>query len=287
MPSSYVSWTGDLFHVLILSFLLVLHYYRLNSDEEANYNNKSSTKSKKVKWWKIFSLKHLSYLIIICALSRALLNLSKLVIHEFIADYLNPSVCSYLESINFEFGLISQFCVHLFIAMRSRLSSTDINHPSIWFKIGLLLIFTDLGLIIFPFILRNALKIEYSENNCFVTYINPMLILWILLSDIIIGTYSLSVFVIPLRKHIQYERQISPSPRRKGSANDENNNPEQGHNRNNKSNAIIHDQKSLEQLVIKILIYSTLMIISTIIVATAAYIFNFVHIDNLYILCMS
>lgn len=92
----------------------------------------------------------------------------------------------------------------------------------------------------------------YTDGNlCYVGEgISTSIFIWLGADDFIIGTYCLFVFIFPLRKFIKMERQIS---------NTETSSSQQG------VKDVIIERTALETVVKKIVLYSSIAIISTII----------------------
>jgi len=275
-----VTFVADLLHLTILLLLLCFHIYRIHhtSSPEPSSPSTHST-SFLTKLSLLLSLKRLSFAIILCALIRCILSLTDFIIHQFLLSHLSNSWCNIYQRTNLQFSLLASFCVHLFIAMRSRLSCMDLKNPSIWFKFGLLLISTDLVLMLFPFIQR-PLWTQYRDNTCMITHINPLLLLWIVLSDIIIGTYCLLAFVLPLREHIDYEKSITS--RQLGRGYPSNSMITTSGSGSTSGSVSVRNQKSIQSLVRKIMLYSTLMILSTICIMSTVWIFNITHFHSLH-----
>eukprot|EP01084_Bolivina_argentea_P217384 369099_1 len=252
LRKSIFIWSSDIFECIVLSLLLIFHTYKMHMVQQRGGG---------LVLCKIVQLKHVSYMIIICSLIIPLLTMStKILDHYF--NFLNLKLCHLVENINLILQLITHFGIHLFVAMRSILSSSDVKHPSIWFKIGLLLVSTDILLLMFPF-LFTVLQTTHINGGCIVQSKSLLFIFWIMIQDSIIGIYSLCVFVIPLKTLISWEQKntvnISGSRTTRGRIGSNSNIDTMPSNHNK-------DQDFTLQIIVqKVITCSTIMILSTMI----------------------
>eukprot|EP01084_Bolivina_argentea_P026683 49658_1 len=229
---SVAIWTSDVFQLITLWFLLFFHIYRMHKTKQRGDFKGGYTLCK------IIQLEHVSYIIIISSLLISLITIATK-IFEIYFNFLTDNICQIVENTNLILTLVSQFGIHLFVAMRSILSSTDMHNPSVWFKIGLCLVLTDILLIISPFIFT-VLETVHINGSCVLQPKPVIFILWIMIQDSIIGIYSLCVFVIPLIKLISWEQQTTHT----------------------------NNDFTLQSIVHKVIICSTIMILSTMITMT-------------------
>lgn len=233
----------------------------------------------------------------------------------------DDNICYMFHNIDITLGLFARFGIHLFVAMRSRLSSTN-EAPSIWFKIGLALISTDIGLVLSPWIITLHESI-YINNICVIKMYDPILSCWVLFSDVIIGIFCLFIFVLPIREVLKYEKQSCKSSlqlnvnvcqieMKKSNSNSSlpafsptitsnqsgsksksvssistNTFKKSNHPHRRMSTKEITRMRSLEELVNKIVLFSSIMLISSILVVIIAVVLAVTNYTNIFILCMS
>merc|ERR1719464_837341 len=127
---STAGWATDPIHLVLLSLLLWLQVYRTRAIQ--TLRGKSTPR--------IFGhlrLQHLSYCVIGCGLCECVIRmLSRLF-------PLSDASCFYVEHTTLTLSLLTHFGVHLFVALRSRLSSIDSASPLILQALGALLILSD------------------------------------------------------------------------------------------------------------------------------------------------
>ena len=273
MTHALFVWVVDPLYFLILSLLLWLQIYRLRVVEQT----RGKTGAKIL--CSLLQLKHISYLVLSCGLISSFFHVSTRIIH-IIHPFLTNSICFYINHVDITLTLLAHFAIHLFVALRSRLCVTDIasKNISIFYKTGLILITTDIGLIIYPWF-TNTISCQFDKDNgiCIIWHRKESLIIWTVISDVTIGIYSLIVFVIPLRKHLQWEQST------KESIVVSNNASVAGSKFPSPS---AKDDMSLTKLVYKVLIYSTIMIITSIILMVIIAILNNIHTISAGSICM-
>eukprot|EP01084_Bolivina_argentea_P131762 232540_1 len=187
---------------LILLLILLFHSFRIR------YITKTAFKRKLFKY---IQLSHVSFIIIIISTFRCIL----LTTWHLLPQFLNNKSCQILIIIDASCWFSCQGFIHLFIAMRSRLNSllptSSPKRTNIWFNIGLILIIFDF-LIMFFILTGNAFDVEYINHTCQPLNISIILIIGTMCSAVIIGCYSLFVFVIPLQKYIKLEQTLKIAP---------------------------------------------------------------------------
>eukprot|EP01083_Nonionella_stella_P178187 628789_1 len=205
MQSDIALWSNDVIQCVALVSLLIFHIYRMQKlKQRGDFNGGISLCN-------TIHLSHVSYMIIISSLFTPTLSIITRISDGYY-HFVDGTICNIIANTDLISALISHFGIHLFIAMRSRMSSVDIDNPSIFFKLGLILVSTDILLILYPF-LFTVIQTAHMDGSCIITSKSLFFILWIIIQDSVIGVYSLCVFVIPLRKLITWEQHHSKSTR--------------------------------------------------------------------------
>ena len=156
---------------------------------------------------------------------------------------------------------LSKIITQLFVAVRTRLTLS--NHQiNVSFIIGIIMIFLGIGNIILPWLLSKEFIYEYNGFDCTPLGSNIIYAFYVLVQDIGTNIYLLIIFVLPLRKLIQFERELTESAKNMGDS------------------EITDNQLSLENIVRKVLTYNTIMILSSIITYILVIIFKGFNVDQ-------
>ena len=212
------------------------------------------------------------------------INISTRIVNYSIYQFLSDDTCTYILHFDITLSVICHFGIHFFVVLRSRLTVTDVTPgTNKYYKLGMLLISTDLGLMVYPWF-KYTLDTTYKHGVCLIVHTKESLIIWTLISDVFIGIYCLLIFVIPLKKHLEWENKMNTTQRKATTehsmtviidmnivASKSKSIPAQ---KTQTPTPIQTQDFSLSKLVHKVTIYSTIMIISTIIFMVTAAILN-------------
>eukprot|EP01084_Bolivina_argentea_P058170 106223_1 len=226
------------FNVSILMIVLAFHSYRLCFLQK-------DRKGSSIRILKYISFRHLSFIVIIAAMLPAL---QQAIVYTPRID-LSDGICKFTVLFGIVSLSLSKLALHLFVTMRSQITLNE-SH-SIWFKVGLIMIFSDVLYLLYAISGLPTLIVSQENTICKPSHISKSLFIWFGINDFIIGLYCLFVFIMPLRKYIALE--------------DTETNNTTTHNKN---------QSELKPLVTKIMIFSSIALISTMIVTLISAIAN-------------
>ena len=194
MASVVVYLSSEWIHIALQIVMFLFHYFRLNLVDG------SKSKRSTAKICKIITIVRVSYMMFIAYTVRLAIPAIIISINLFL-PYLNDDICYFSKRTELSVIILGRTLVHLFIAMRSRLSTHSLK--SKYYKIGLYFIFLDVLLFIYmssP--LFTNINVKYIDYQCVTVNITPIVLLWLLFNDLFIGIYSLFAFVLPLRRLI-------------------------------------------------------------------------------------
>ena len=188
------------------------------------------------------NLKSTSYLSILCTSAPRLISILIYVPAYYGSNhFLNHDRCKYVVLTITEIYIINKFAIHLFVVLRSRLTETEKN-KSIWHTLGLFMVGTDILFMIYVMSGIPRFDAIWSEHGHCITDADISIHIWFVGSDFVIGLYFLIVFIYPLRKYMKIEQE---------------------HQQENKS--VYKYRVSLANIARRIIIFSTLMLATTII----------------------
>ena len=179
-------------HVVLQILMIIFHAYRL-SFVAPSKSRRSATLCK------VITLTTVSYAIMAANTGRFLFMTSITTVNAF-TPYLNDTNCYYIKRMQFSIIILSRLFVHLFVAMRSRLSTT--HTKSKWYKLGLWFLILDILLFLFAVSPVPQFTVQEIDGVCITVTLPKVIMLWLLFNDIFIGLYSLFAFVLPLRRLI-------------------------------------------------------------------------------------
>ena len=187
----------------MISLLIAFHSYRIHYTRKTKRNaNREDT-----KLWKLLDLKYISYIVLISYLLRSCLDTSTSTIDSLsTTNHLNNVSCNAILRISNTMGLIGRFGIHLFVAVRCRLSSYK-KQLTIWMKIGFLMLASDVFIILSVWVYYPSIVPIHDGTSCVIESYHWIYVFWVIGNDIIISLYCVLVFVWPLRKIISAERQ--------------------------------------------------------------------------------
>ena len=85
--------------------------------------------------------------------------------------------------------------------MRSQVAEGNLR--SIWFKIGLILILSDVLYLIYSVSGIPIFDSVHHDASCKIIHVTLSLYIWFAMNDFVIGLYCLFAFILPLRKYIK------------------------------------------------------------------------------------
>eukprot|EP00483_Globobulimina_turgida_P001937 UN01939 len=140
----------------------------------------------------------------------------------------------------------AKLSLHLFVAVRSQIVRNETS--SIWFKIGLVMIMSDVLYILY---ILSGIPIIISAQNevlCALTEVSLSVYIWFAMNDFVIGCYCLFAFIVPLRKYVLLEGDGEEYTVTKDAEIQKTNN-----------------NSELKTLITRIMIYSSIALVSTMI----------------------
>ena len=234
----------DMIILITVSIYGAFHILRFRFKSDKNQSNNSTC----LKW---INLKTTSYMIIIAAITVRLVSLLLSIPGIYRSNhFFNDQACKYFILIQIEISIILKFLTHLFVLLRSRITGHD-EKLSIWYILGIFLVMTDALFILYPLSGIPRFSATYNTEKYCVSDADTSIFIWFGASDLIIGLYFLIVFIYPLRKYIKLEQQSQ-----------------------NENAAVYKERMSLSQIATRIMIYSSIMLITTIICTMIAAIYN-------------
>eukprot|EP01083_Nonionella_stella_P142963 443367_1 len=236
-------WTNFYFRVsvlwinlLILLSILTYHSYRLCYLQKGQGG--------KLMLLKCISFKHISFVVIICAILPALQQ----AIEYTPQQYLSDETCRFTVI----FGMVclasSKFALHLFVTMRSQIAC---NTTNIWYKLGLIMTLSDVLWIVYilsgiPTITAVQKSVLCTMGDC------PLHVyIWFAMNDFVIGIYCVLAFIMPLRKYVWLEESEMD-------------------NSNTDIKQVQTQHAELRSLAIRIMLYSSVALVSTMIITAIA-----------------
>eukprot|EP01084_Bolivina_argentea_P001226 2255_1 len=118
---------------------------------------------------------------------------------------LSLSVCNIFIKSQISGHGLARFLSHLFVAVRAQLNRKQIS--SVWQKFGFVMLSVDLFLTAFVWAPQSQIISHYSASGTCDFVFSLIIPILYAISDLIIGSYCLFIFVIPLRKYIAIERE--------------------------------------------------------------------------------
>eukprot|EP01083_Nonionella_stella_P103043 293994_1 len=181
-------------HAILLMCLLFIALFHRYLQHQISAQSTESTQTKK--------LSKIAYFTIIMTSCALLLDLIM-----YIINIVNVPSCTIKLLLGNMFNVGQRVGVYLFIVFRSQIIADALNESranNIWFKIGIILTLSSIGLIIlnYSLILSGARYIFVFEGVCYTTSFNEFAI-WQAAANTIIGSYCLLLFLCPLRMFIQ------------------------------------------------------------------------------------
>lgn len=203
-------------------------------------------------------MQYIAYLILILNLLRPLSYICIHIVNTFVYELLNDFTCRCVWWLIPTFiYTLNKFSIHLFVAMRTRLSLRKGIKWSLSLKIGFALMTSDVLLLLFtPFNILMFGTMQYVNKRCVWTpthWQNISVVgAWTVISDFTISLYCLFVFILPLRKLIQFERDVTNITKRTST---QQNGQEKVQSKATKN--------EIELMVQRIMFYSTIMLVTT------------------------
>ena len=241
MPRFLPFFYYDICHMIIAIILLVYHKYRLFFKSKTEPNDNENMK--------VQNMQYIAYVILVLNLLRPLSTIIIQTTNAFAFDLLNDFTCRCVWwLIPTMIYTLNKFAIHLFIVMRTRLSLRKGKRCSISLKIGVSLMMSDVLLLLFtPVNILCFGTMQYVGSKCIwtATHWNNINLVgaWTVVSDFIISLYCLFIFILPLRKLIEFERNAARTTQKEQTTQDSKNN--------------------IQAMVERIIFYSTIMLVTT------------------------
>ena len=227
VPPLPVKIAYDLFLALIVSIFTVFHCLRL----------RLRASKRRRKW---INIENISYLIIFTSLFPRLFSATLYPIAYYGPyQFFNDDTCVYFIYTRITESGFNKLFIHLFIILRCQVVANATNR--IFYIIGYLFTFSDVLFVVFAYSKFGYVAANYLNGQCVPDLGLPIYIWWGT-SDCIIGLYFLIAFVLPLRKYIAIEQEQYTD----------------------KTKVQRAAQESLSSLCRKIVIFSSIMLITTI-----------------------
>ena len=206
MATDSAMMSQSLFVMQWISFLMIclltaFHSYRLHLNKRKNAKNRIKESH---RLWKILDLKYISFMVLIAYLLRGFIHVLFPTINLG-TNYLNTPICNAILRISNTMGLLARFGIHLFVAVRCRLSSYK-KQLNIWGKFGFIMLSSDLLITLSVWVYYPQIVPVHDGTSCVIQSYSLLYVFWIILNDIIISLYCVVVFVWPLRRIIAAER---------------------------------------------------------------------------------